>query len=305
MKNGVYIILLLLNILLCTLGVSAERFPLLFVSGSELIHSYVFRLLPTGELVTTGQVIDNIDNRFGISPDSRFVWFSWSLWQGEITPYGWITATGRVLPPFSSYAKYTPNGQMLIVADGPIYQAYPDGSVESTANIYNDRSVRYISPRGDIHLRNSCDLYDGFGGYRWIVERINYTTFNLNTVQHLSDRPCAALGDLAVFTPEGDYVALIHAALNYNDSEVVVYPILENGLLDTTRRQAFPMSSGALAITPDGNYIYIAKNSPYELAILRRISGAGFEDTGWLGICLSIRTHGNRTQAMASVSVNQ
>ncbi|MDI6784994.1 MAG: hypothetical protein QME64_12990, partial [bacterium] len=176
--------------------------------------------------------------------------------------------------------KYTPNGQMFIMSNGPICRAYPDGSIETTTNIYNDRGVMYISPREDIHLRNRSDSYDGLGPVCWIVERIDYITYNLYTIQHLSESPPGSVGNshLAVFTPEGDYVALVHA--NYMSAAVVVYPILETGLLDTTRRQTFP-NGNALSITPDGNYIYIARGSTNELAILRRILGAGFEDTGW------------------------
>ena len=68
-----------------------------------------------------------------------------------ITPYGQVTETGRFIEGGGNDdIKFTPNGQMLLT-DGPIYRAYPDGSIESTANSYI--SWLYLSPRGDINLR--------------------------------------------------------------------------------------------------------------------------------------------------------
>ncbi|MDI6784488.1 MAG: hypothetical protein QME64_10390, partial [bacterium] len=260
---------------------SVERHTLIIVDEDAGTYLHVLELLSTGEIVTTGQKFNlghSAEEAIGVSPDSRFVWSCATLGTGDlgvkqfaITPFGQVTETGRFINSgLVEYIKFTPNGQMLLTA-GPIYRAYPDGSVESTANI--GYASDYISPRGDIYL--------GLAGPVG-VWRIDYSGFSVYNIQYVEVDGGATPWD-AVYTPDGNYVAITNGG--GSPADVEIYPILADGMLDTTRVQRFDLGSNlvALACSKDGQYFYVSNWNNLNIVVLRRVYTASdyYEDTGW------------------------
>lgn len=259
--------LLIFLTLLIGFGQASERSLYLLVEGSESLNTFILQLLPTGELVTTGQVLGQDFVKGSVSPDSRFFWTRWPLVQYTINSYGYVTTTGRTLPSSEDRIQYTPNSEMLIT-DATIYHYYQDGSFSPTSTIWNS-GAGWVSPRGDIQCRTFWNT--------WVVDRINYSSFNLYAIQTIGEAPTTYSGNRVAFTPEGDYVAL-----SCNFSDVIIYPVLSTGLLDTTKRCIITPadSSYTLGMTPDGKFLYVTIFSPDGIAILQHISSGGFEDTG-------------------------
>ena len=71
--------------------------------------------------------------------------------------------------------SFTPNGQLLITAAGPVFRVNPDSSIQSTSNVYND--FLNISPRGDINYT--------YGRYpeAFEIDKIDYTSASLTTLE--------------------------------------------------------------------------------------------------------------------------
>ena len=248
-------------ITLCLLGWSRvpAREMLLFVSNAGY-EFYCLQLLPTGQLVTTGQAIAvGSDDTFGfaVSPDQRYIWSSYSdstsqgIHQYEVSPNGQISTTGCLVQlPDSPYdLSFTPNGQLLIIAGGPIFRVNPDSSIQSTSNVYSN--YLSISPRGDI---NYC-----YGGYpeAFEIDKIDYTSASLTTLEVVTagneDQPQYP----AVYRPAGDYIAYTY--FDGYPGGVEVRRVLPNGMVDTTTQvwDYEPGNGGFyIDITPDGNNIY-------------------------------------------------
>lgn len=167
-------------------GIAVERHTLIIANEDEGYFIHILELLPSGEIITTGQsfTVGFFDSKeIGVSPDQQFVWTGATTETGVrgfkqflISSYGCLTTTGRFIDAnLSSEIKFTPNSEMLLT-EGPIYRAYPDGSVESTVNSYI--STYNLSPRGDINLR--------FGGDGMYVDKIDYTNFSINSIQWIT-----------------------------------------------------------------------------------------------------------------------
>jgi hypothetical protein len=268
--------------LLCALVgnvIATEQHTLILALEDYGEHLHGLELLPTGEIVTTGQQfpIGHFDDeQIGVSPDSRFVWCGATsgsgvtgLKQFAITSYGQLTETGRFIKGGGWNVKFTPNGQMILF-NGPIYQAYPDGSVVSTANRYTTGA--HISPRGDIDLN--------FGPNNFQVSKIDYTTYSVYSIQYVAPEGLASVRG-AAYTPEGDYVAVTFGA-EWSSIDIDIYPILDDGSLDTTHVQAFDIGvAGQIAISKDGRFLYISNGLNQFIAIFRQPTHGVFEDTGW------------------------
>jgi hypothetical protein len=266
-------------------GYTAPRHTLIIANEDSNTHVHILELLPTGEIVTTGQVLNvggYFDHQITVSPDSRFLWcgaYSGStggVKQFAITPYGEVIATGRFIAELAGYTiTFTPNGQLLLL-DSPIYRSYPDGRVESTAHHY---IAEYnISPQGNINITyyNSSDLY---------IDKIDYSgssVYNIQNVKLENGAGAAAYG--VGYTPDGEYAIIANGG--GSSSEVEIYPIFTDGSLDTTNVQRFDMTIGNVAgfinVSKDGKYIYVGSPYPNQIGILRlKNTGDGYEDTGW------------------------
>ena len=256
LRRRIQIGLLFLIICLSCWGISPAREMLLFISNTGY-EFYCLQLLPTGQLVTTGQaVMTGYEAAYGfaVSPDQRYLWSSYSnsssqgIEQYEVSPNGQISTTGQTvqLSGVPVDLSFTPNGQLLICAGGPIFRVNPDSSVQSTSNVYND--FLNISPRGDINYT--------YGEYpeAFRIDYINYTSANLTTLEVVTTSDYPELQ--AVYRPAGDYIAYTY--LGGSPGGVEVHPILPNGMVDTTRVWDYEPGNGGrdIDITPDGNNIY-------------------------------------------------
>ncbi len=238
------------------LGISPAREMLLFVynAGYEF---YCLQLLPTGQLVTTGQAVEVGNDDvigFAVSPDQRYIWSSYSdstsqgIEQYEVSPTGQISTTGRIvqLSGVAEDLSFTPNGQLLICGGGPIFRVNPDSSIQSTSNVYND--FLNISPRGDINYT--------YGGYpeAFRIDKIDYTSASLTTLEVITTSGYPELQ--AVYRPAGDYIAYTYF-FGYPGG-VEVRNVLSSGMVDTTHAWEYEQGIGGnyIDITPDGNNIY-------------------------------------------------
>lgn len=236
-------------------GISPAREMLLFVNNGGYLF-YCLQLLPTGQLVWTGQTIEKGNDAvagFAISPDQRYLWSSYSdstsqgLEQYQVSPNGLISTTGHFVQlsgiPYD--IMFTPNGQILVSDGGPIFRVNSDSSIQSTSDVYlGDLN---ISPRGDINY--SRTTYPP--AFR--IDKIDSSSAIITTLEVIttSDQPEYQ----AVYRPAGDYIAYVY--FDGFPAGVEVRHVLSNGILDTT--QVWDYSPGAgiyLDITPDGNHIY-------------------------------------------------
>ncbi len=239
-------------------GISPAREMLLFVSNAGY-EFYCLQLLPTGQLVTTGQAIMTgyeAAYGFAVSPDQRYIWSSYSdstsqgIEQYDVSPNGQISTTGRTVQ--LSYTPeemaFTPNGQLLITASGPVFRVNPDSSVESTSNVYND--FLNISPRGDINYT--------YGRYpeAFEIDQIDYSSGSLITLEIVTAGDEDQPQHQAVYRPAGDYVAYTY--FEGSPGGVEVRRVFPNGMVDTTQAWDYAPGNGGmyLDITPDGNNIY-------------------------------------------------
>ncbi len=239
-------------------SISSAREMLLFVPG-ESVYYYGFQLLTTGQLIFTGEILttgSDYHYGFAVSPDQRYIWTSYSdtssfgVKQYAITIYGQITATGRTvqLSGIPDDLRFTPNGQLIISEGGPIFEVNADSSIQTTVNSYS--GFLNISPRGDINYTR--------GGYpeSFEIDKISYTSTSLTTLEIITTGNADQPQILAVYRPAGDYIAFT----NFNGvAAVSVYPVLPNGMPDTTQLKSYEpgmLSCRYLDITPYGDHIY-------------------------------------------------
>ncbi|MFB3896767.1 MAG: hypothetical protein ACE14V_10740 [bacterium] len=275
------IIVYLVFIASVSYGIAGERHTLILAYADYSHNLYVLEMLSTGEIITTGQIfpLSNLyisDHTIAVNPDSRFVWCSGTTESGAIgakqfaiSPYGQLTVTGRFIEGGSTDIKFTPNGQLLLPV-GPVYRAYPDGSVESTANFYNG-ALYDISPRGDINI------HDTPGGP--VVDKIDYSGYSVYNIQTL-DMSGRSFYDTA-YTPEGDYAIITKSG---GVDSPTIYPIRDDGSLDTTTTQKFSIGdTGRGTMSIDGRYLYFATGTlpNTSISIFRQPTHGVFEDTGW------------------------
>ncbi len=248
----------LLSVVLCLLGwsIAPAREMLLFVYNAGYRY-YCLQLLPTGQLVNTGQAVAvGSDHAFGfaVSPDQRYLWSGYSdstsqgIEQYEVSPNGQISTTGHSVQLSSSPddLMFTPNGQLLITAIGPVFRVNSDSSIQSTNNVYND--FLSISPRGDINYT--------YGEYpeAFRIDKIDYTSASLTTLETVTASDYNQPQEPAVYRPAGDYIGIVYFA---SDFGIEVRRVLSNGMLDTTKVWDYANGGGFwLDITPDGNNIY-------------------------------------------------
>lgn len=261
MKENVMKIILrfaVIFVFLLSWSPSSAREMLLFVGGGS-VYYYVFQLLPTGQLIFSGEILTTgSDYHYGIaiSPDQKYIWTSYSnassqgVMQYAVTIYGQITATGRSvqLSGIPDDLRFTPNGQLIISDGGPIFRVNPDSSIQTTANEYS--GDLNISPRGDINYSR--------GGYpeAFRIDYVDYTFDSLTTLEVVtaSDEDQPQLQ--AVYRPAGDYIAYTY--FGGDPGGVEVRRVLPNGIVDTTQTWDYEPGIGGsyIDITPDGNNIY-------------------------------------------------
>jgi len=279
-------ILLVILVSMVNQGYAVSRHTLILVDDDTNYHLRVLELLSSGEIVTTGQsiLVGPINDRaIAVSPDQQYVWTGatsgtgdWGVKQFIISSDGQLNPTSRFIncggPSWD--AKFTPNGQLLFL-NGPIYRTFPNGSVESTTNWYS--AEYHISPLGNINLR-----FDGIGAS---VDKIDYSGYSVYNIQYVElDSGVGAEAYDVEYTPDGKYAIIANGG--GLPTEVEIYPILEDGSLDTTHIQGFDMTYGNVAdligVSKDGRYIYVGSPYPNQIGVLRKkIAGDGFEDTGW------------------------
>ncbi len=251
-------ICLLLIVYLLGWSSSPAREMLLFAynAGYEF---YCLQLLPTGQLVTTGQAVAvGNDHTFGfaVSPDQRYIWSGYSdstsqgIHQYQVSPSGQVSTTGRLVSLSSAPddIMFTPNGQLLIAYGAPIFRVNADSSIQSTNNVYSG-GVLNISPRGDINYTKPPSYADSFE-----IDYINYASAVIITLEIITTIP--NYSELqAIYRPAGDYIAFTY--FGGYPSGVEVHPVLSNGIVDTTQTWDYGHIGGSyLDITPDGNNIY-------------------------------------------------
>ncbi|MDI6782923.1 MAG: beta-propeller fold lactonase family protein [bacterium] len=286
-KKNIFIIVVSLFLFTFCGAQASEQHLLLVVSFYEGPAAVVLEILPTGEIVTTGQLLyTGYDAwQIAVSPDNRFILITnppygsgtCRVVQFEIDPYGRATATGRNLTmtvaPFE--IAYTPNGKLVFVEntwDTYICRVLSDGSLEDTGNRYTAGGIN-ISPIGNITL--------GFGANKTLkTHRIDYEHEQVIAIQ------TTALGadtfDFA-YTPDGKYAAVLLIG-TWTGPEIVIYQIAEDGTISTTG-QRWDVSinlPSQFTITPDGKWLLLANasNTNGFIATYAIDSNGRFQDTG-------------------------
>jgi len=246
---------------------SQQKTWLLMMPQSSRNYIDILHVNQAGEISTTGQSLwmgkiygESADNHLMYPTNQRFIWLyiNDSTWKGlrqyEIQSDGILHETGRYFEGgfYSGYIASTPDKNLLIViginSTTYIFKTYPDGSIETTANIsdYINHMV-YVSPRGDVLFTKGTTHIWTFN-----LVKVDYQTPSLTLLKEYDITDSLYVQPNVIFTPDGKKIAMI-----VNRSSIYIYPIQDDGYLATDSVCKYNVKvDESLVVTPDGRHIY-------------------------------------------------
>ena len=221
MIKGLNYLLILFCLLLFSAGYpmdSQQKTWLLMMPQTSQNLINLLTINNNGNISTTAHSIDvgtvtgvNAINFLSYPTDQRFIWLyiNDSTWKGlrqyEIQSDGILHETGRYFECgfYSGYIASTPDKNLLIViginSTTYIFKTYPDGSIETTANIsdYINHMV-YVSPRGDVLFTKGTTHIWTFN-----LVKVDYQTPSLTLLKEYDITEPLQVQPNVVFTPDG------------------------------------------------------------------------------------------------------
>lgn len=278
MKKLVCIVCLVFNLLLGGNGYAIEKHLLLFAPLSEGNQTIVLEVLPTGQIIDSGQRLDSGYGTYtpAVSPDQQRVLTPGNslLSQFHIAPNGHTsketTYNFQVLD-----ISYVPDGTM-VVSNTTIFRVRNDNALDIAKYYSPGCSMIWMSPAGKTMVSRGPSS----GIYTYQIDTVN---LSITTSQWIYIDGTAYD---ATYTPDRSQVLIAKYPLTYGNNNVVdIFQITSNGIVVDSTVQHLSVAgfntAKSIAIAPDGQYAFIGNDITNGfIATLARTSTGQWVDTG-------------------------